>query len=193
MNDQIRVREILVIGEDGNQLGVMPPGQALDAAREAGLDLVEVAPTARPPVCRIMDYGRYRYLATKKDRESRKGQKSNVPRQIRFKTRIAEHDRQAKLKRIRQFLDEGSKVKLSVMYRGREITHPEIGMNLLRGVVESLQGEAKVEAAPAMEGRFLNVIVSPVVKRDTKVQQASEEGEQPDGQEEDEKPEEVKA
>ena len=193
MNDQIRVREILVIGEDGNQLGVMPPGQALEAAREAGLDLVEVAPTARPPVCRIMDYGRYRYLATKKDRESRKGQKSNVPRQIRFKTRIAEHDRQAKLKRIRQFLDEGSKVKLSVMYRGREITHPEIGMNLLRGVVESLQGEAKVEAAPAMEGRFLNVIVSPVVKRDTKVQQASEEGEQPDGQEEDEKPEEVKA
>ena len=193
MNDQIRVREILVIGEDGNQLGVMPPGQALEAAREAGLDLVEVAPTARPPVCRIMDYGRYRYLATKKDRESRKGQKTNVPRQIRFKTRIAEHDRQAKLKRIRQFLEEGSKVKLSVMFRGREITHPEIGMNLLRSVVESLQGEAKVESAPAMEGRFLNVTVSPAVKREVKVQEASEEGEQPDGQEADQKPEEVKA
>lgn len=193
MNEQIRVREILVIGEDGDQLGVMPPGQALEAAREVGLDLVEVAPTARPPVCRIMDYGRYRYLATKKDRESRKGHKSNVPRQIRFKTRIAEHDRQAKLKRIRQFLEEGSKVKLSVMFRGREITHPEIGMNLLRSVVESLQGDAKVESAPAMEGRFLNVTVSPAVKREVKVEQASEEGEQPDGQEADEKPEEVKA
>ena len=193
MNEQIRVREVLVIGEDGDQIGVLPPGQALLAAREAGLDLVEVAPTARPPVCRIMDYGRYRYLATKKDRESRKGQKTNVPRQIRFKTRIAEHDRQAKLKRIRQFLDEGSKVKLSVMFRGREITHPEIGMNLLRSVVESLQTEAKVESPPAMEGRFLNVTVSPTLKREAKGPQASEEGEQPDGQEADQKPEEVKA
>lgn len=193
MNEQIRVREILVIGEDGEQIGVMPPGQALQTARESGLDLVEVAPTAKPPVCRIMDYGRYRYLATKKDRESRKGQKSNVPRQIRFKTRIAEHDRQAKLKRVRQFLSEGSKVKLSVMFRGREITHPEIGMNLLRGVVESLKGEAKVESAPAMEGRFLNVIVSPELKREVKPQEDSEEGERADGQEADQKPEEVKA
>jgi translation initiation factor IF-3 len=193
VNEQIRVREVLVIGEDGNQLGVMPPGQALQAAREAGLDLVEVAPTARPPVCRIMDYGRYRYLATKKDRESRKGQKTNVPRQIRFKTRIAEHDRQAKLKRIRRFLEDGNKVKLSVMFRGREITHPEIGMNLLRSVVESLKGEAKVEYPPAMEGRFLNVTVSPELKREAKSEPDSEEGEQPDGQAADQKPEEVKA
>jgi translation initiation factor IF-3 len=176
VNEQIRVREVLVIADDGKQLGVMAPLQALQQARELGLDLVEVAPTARPPVCRIMDYGRYRYLATKKDRESRKGQKPNLLHEIRFRTRIAEHDRQAKLKRVRQFLDEGSKVKLSVMFRGREITHPEIGLRLLRGVVESLKDVAKVEFPPAMEGRFLNVTISPLAKRDSPAKQPAQEG-----------------
>ena len=193
MNDQIRVREILVIGEDGNKIGVMAPLQALQLARENGLDLVEVAPTARPPVCRIMDYGRYRYLATKKDRESRKSQKTNLLREIRFKTRIAEHDRQSKLKRIREFLEEGSKVKLSVMFRGREITHPEIGMNLLRSVVGSLQEEAKIEAAPTMEGRFLTVTVNPIVKRESKAKPADEQNESTNGQKAEPETQEVEA
>ena len=140
-----------------------------------------------------MDYGRYRYLATKKDRESRKSQKTNLLREIRFKTRIAEHDRQAKLKRIREFLEGGSKVKLSVMFRGREITHPEIGMNLLRSVVGSLQEEAKIEAAPAMEGRFLTVTVNPIVKRESKAKQADPQNESTNGQKAEPETQEVKA
>jgi len=166
VNEQIRIREILVIGADGEQLGLMPPVEALQKAREAGLDLVEVAPTASPPVCRLMDYGRFRYLATKKDRESRKNQKTNLLREIRFRPRTDTHDREAKLKRIRGFLAGGSKVKLTVMHRGREMAHPEIGTEILRSVVESLGGEAKVETAPSMEGRFMNIIVAPLVRRE---------------------------
>jgi translation initiation factor IF-3 len=185
VNEQIRAREILVIGDDGQQFGVMQPFQALQKAREAGLDLVEVAPTATPPVCRIMDYGRYRYLATKREREGRKGQKASTVREIRFRVRIAEHDRMAKIKRIREFLNEGNKVKLSVMFRGREITHPDLGVALLRGVVAGLKDEAKVEVPPIMEGRFLNLLVSPVAKRDIRVARPPKEGDAQSAKKED--------
>ena len=191
MNEQIRIREILVIDENGEQLGVMPPAEALQKAREAGLDLVEVAPTARPPVCRFMDYGRFRYLATKKERESRKNQKGNLLREIRFRPRTDQHDREAKLKRIRGFLAGGSKVKLTVMHRGRELVHPEIGTEILRSIAESLKGEAKVETAPAMEGRFLNIIVSPVAQREDQAPVTGTAGEPSSGQEAD--PKEVQA
>ena len=183
VNEQIRIREVLVIDGDGEQLGVMSPTEALQKAREAGLDLVEVAPTAHPPVCRFMDYGRFRYLASKKDRESRKNQKGNLLREIRFRPRTDQHDRDAKLKRIREFLAGGSKVKLTVMHRGRELAHPEIGTEILRSIAENLKGEAKVETAPSLEGRFMNIIISPVARREDQPPSDGAAGEPSGGQE----------
>ena len=131
-------------------------------ARDQGVDLVEVSPNASPPVCRLLDYGRFRYTQTKRDREARKSQKTNVVREVRFRPRIAEHDRISKIRRIQELLGEGAKVKVSVMFRGREITHPELGVNLLRGVAEQLKEEAKLETPPLMEGRRMNIILAPM-------------------------------
>ena len=153
-----------LVDEESKQLGVMPTRQALELAEERGTDLVEVAPAADPPVCRLMDYGRFRYEATRREREARKGQKSlvtNVLREVRMKTRIGEHDRSAKTRLVKRLLGEGSKVKVSVMFRGREITHPEIGMALLRLVAEDLIDDAMMEKTPAFEGRFLTMILTP--------------------------------
>ena len=176
VNEQIRIREVRVIGESGEQLDVLPIAQALQMARERNLDLVEVAPTASPPVCRLMDYGRFRFLQAKREREVRKTQKTNLLHEIRFRPRIASHDREAKLRRIREFLEEGAKVKLTVMFRGREITHPEIGVALLRSIAENVKDQAKLEAPPAMEGRRMNVVLNPVARRDGQTEKpASEE------------------
>ena len=153
-----------MVDDAGKQLGVMPTRQALLLADERGLDLVEVAPGADPPVCRLLDYGRFRYEATRKERAARKDQKSkvsNVLRQIRFKTRIGEHDKMAKVRQVKRLLDEGSKVRVSVMFRGREITHPEVGMAVLKSVAEDLAGDAMVEKPPSFEGRFLTMILTP--------------------------------
>ena len=142
----------------------MPTRQALEMADERGLDLVEVAPSADPPVCRLMDYGRFRYDATRREREARKDQKtkvSNELREVRFKTRIGEHDRAAKTRLVRRLLGRGAKVKVSVMFRGREITHPEIGMAVLKLVAEDLVEDAKMEKNPAFEGRFLTMVLTP--------------------------------
>ncbi len=130
-------------------------------AREKGLDLVEVAANASPPVCRILDYGKFRYVQTKKEKESHKVQKSNLLREVRFRTRIGDHDRLAKTRMVKKLLEEGYKVKLSVVFRGREITHPELGVKLLRTVAEDLKDDAKLERAPAMEGRMINIILLP--------------------------------
>ena len=151
--------------EVGKQLGVMPTRQAVQLAEERGLDLVEVAPSAKPPVCRLMDYGRFRYEATRREREARKDQKgkvTNALREVRMKTRIGEHDRSAKTRQVKRLLGQGSKVKVSVMFRGREITHPEIGMQVLRLVTEDLVEDALMEKAPSFEGRFLTMILTPV-------------------------------
>ena len=142
----------------------MPTREALELAEERGLDLVEVAPSAKPPVCRILDYGKFRYEATRKEREARRDQKSrasNQLREVRLKTRIGEHDRSAKTRLVRRLLGEGSKVKVSVMFRGREITHPEIGMAVLRLVAEDLAEDALMEKNPSFEGRFLTMVLSP--------------------------------
>ena len=150
--------------EVGKQLGVMPTRQAVQLAEERGLDLVEVAPSAKPPVCRLMDYGRFRYEATRREREARKDQKgkvTNALREVRMKTRIGEHDRSAKTRQVKRLLGQGSKVKVSVMFRGREITHPEIGMQVLRLVTEDLVEDALMEKAPSFEGRFLTMILTP--------------------------------
>lgn len=145
----------------GEQLGVMTVPQALQLATEKDVDLVEVAPAASPPVCRLLDYGKFRYEQAKKDRESRKGQKGQEIREVRLRPRTEEHDIEVKARLVRKFLAEGQKVKISVFFRGREITHPELGMALLRKVAESLQEEAKLEKTPSMEGRSMTMILAP--------------------------------
>ena len=150
--------------ENGGQLGVMPTREAMRVADQRGLDLVEVAPAASPPVCRLMDYGRFMYESNRREREARKARKSkatNELREVRFKTRIGEHDRNAKTRRVRRLLGEGSKVKVSVMFRGREMDHPEIGMNLLRTVAADLMDDALLERRPGFEGRFLTMVLAP--------------------------------
>ena len=164
--------------EDGAQLGVMPIQEALRAAEEHGLDLVEVAPMASPPVCRLLDYGRFRYEMTRKEREARKlrrGTVTNVLREIRFRPRIGEHDRSAKTRKVKDLLEEGSKVKVSVMFRGREIAHPELGMGLLRAVAGELIDDALLEKPPSFEGRFLTMILSPNTSKRPKPVQPQEE------------------
>lgn len=157
--------EVLVIDELGEQLGTMPTFEANQLAQERGLDLVEVAPAAQPPVCRLLDYGKFRYLQTKKEREGRRTQKINLLREVRFRPRIGDHDMEAKRRQVRKLLAEGSKVKLTVMFRGREITHQEIGIELLRKTAEAFKDEVKLEKAPTMEGRRLSIIIAPIAQR----------------------------
>jgi translation initiation factor IF-3 len=150
------------VDEDGEQSGVMTLRDALNMAQERDMDLVEVAPGADPPVCRLLDYGRFRYVQTKKERESRKSQKSTELREVRFRPAIGVHDLEAKTRTIHKLLTAGSKVKVSVVFRGRSITHPELGVGLLKKVAEGLQDETKLEKAPSMEGRMMSIILAPL-------------------------------
>jgi translation initiation factor IF-3 len=163
------VPEVRVVDEEGEQLGVMPTSEALAMAEQRGYDLVEVAPAAKPPVCRMMDFGKFKYEATRKERESRKAQKSrvtNVLREVRMKTRIGVHDRLAKTRLVKRLLDQGSKVKVSVMFRGREVEHPEVGMVLLKAVADDLIDDALLESAPRFESRrSLSMILSPPLNK----------------------------
>ena len=146
---------MLVIDETGTQLGTMNTNEAVRLATEKELDLVEVAAASSPPVCRILDYGKFRYHNTRKERESKKDQKSknsNVLKEVRFKPRIGEHDKMAKIR----------KVKVSVMFRGREITHPETGMAVLKSVADEIANQAAMDKRPGFEGRFLTMTLSPV-------------------------------
>lgn len=152
---------MLVIGAGGERLGVLALPQALQAAREAGLDLVEVAPTASPPVCRLLDYGKFKYEQTKKEREAKKHQRSNELREVRFRPKIKEHDVEAKANLVKRLLAEGNKVRVTVVFRGREITHPDIGWNHLRRMAELVKDVAAFERVPSMEGDNLVMIVSP--------------------------------
>ena len=155
-----------MVADDGDQLGVMSLSDALVLARERNLDLVEVAPEANPPVCRLLDYGKFKYVQTKKEREAKKAQKATGLREVRFRPAIGQHDLDAKNRTVLKLLATGAKVKLSVVFRGRTITHPEIGVALLRKVAEGLQEEAKLERPPAMMGRTLSVILVPIARRD---------------------------
>jgi translation initiation factor IF-3 len=143
------------------QLGVLAMKDALELAQERDLDLVEVAPNSEPPVCRLLDYGKFRYLQTTKERELRKGQKTNSMREVRFRPRIGRHDIEAKERLVQKLLGQGSKVKVSVMFRGREMEHPELAMRLLKGVVETLRENSKLEQAPSMEGRMMSIVLAP--------------------------------
>ena len=162
-NERIRTREVRVIAEDGEQLGVLPTEQAIDLARERGLDLVEVAAAANPPVVRILDYGKFKYEQAKKENESRKRQKTVVLREVKMKPKIGKHDFDAKVRTAVKLLREGDKLKITVMFRGREITHPEIGRRLVQTVMDQLEETGiplSVEKPVGMEGRFMSVIVT---------------------------------
>ena len=150
-----------MIGETGEQLGVMPLFKAREVAKERGYDLVEVAPQSVPPVCRLLDYGRFKYEQTKKEHEARKRQKSIFLREVRFRPKIGEHDIEFKMRIIKKLLAEGDKVKVSVLFRGREITHPELGKELLERVAKELGEAAIVERSPEMDMRRMIMILAP--------------------------------
>ena len=160
-NENIRAPKVRVIGESGEQLGVMTLGDAIQMARQQELDLVEVAPNADPPVARMLDYGKLRYLYSKKERESRKSQKSTELREVRFRPNIGQHDLEAKLRKVKEFIGDGAKVKLTVRFRGRESVHQQVGLGLLKRVAEDLKDEIRLEKPPAMEGRALSMILIP--------------------------------
>ena len=160
-NENIRAPKVRVIGEAGEQLGVMTLGDAIQMARQQELDLVEVAPNADPPVARMLDYGKLRYLYSKKERESRKSQKSTELREVRFRPNIGQHDLESKLRKVKEFIGDGAKVKLTVRFRGRESVHQQVGLGLLKRVAEDLKDEIRLEKPPSMEGRALSMILIP--------------------------------
>lgn len=161
VNEQIKAREVLVIDVDGNQLGVMALKDALEAARLKRLDLVNVAPNARPPVCRLMDFGKYKYEQSKKEREARKKQKLITLKEVKLRPKIEQHDFAVKVKSSRRFLESGDKVKVTVMFRGRELAHPEIAQRLCRQLAQELDDCAVVERNARLEGRNMTMILSP--------------------------------
>jgi translation initiation factor IF-3 len=161
VNEMIRGREIRLVGDKGEQLGVMPLYQAREIAKKQNLDLVEVAIAAVPPVCRLMDYGKYKYEQTKKEREAKKSQKLSLLREVRLRPKIGGHDFEAKARSVKKFLEGGDKVKVTIMFRGRENTHPELGLRLLDKMLESLKELALVEKQPTRMGGRLHLILSP--------------------------------
>ncbi|WP_192704671.1 translation initiation factor IF-3 [Paenibacillus sp. OAS669] len=161
INDEIRAKEVRLIGADGEQLGIKPIREALQIALDASLDLVNVAPTAKPPVCRIMDYGKYRYEMQKKEKEARKNQKVIEIKEVRLSATIDEHDFQTKQRNVVKFLNDGDKVKLSVRFRGREIAHASIGQKVLERMAAEVEELCIVERRPKLEGRSMIMILSP--------------------------------
>jgi translation initiation factor IF-3 len=160
VNERIRAHQVRLIDETGENVGVMPPQRALDIARERNLDLVEISPNANPPVCKLMDYGRYKYEQAKKENEARKNQKTITLKEIRLSPRTDEHDVDVKTRKIQEFLAEGDRVRVSVKFRGAEMRHPDIGRKLLDGIAEVLKGTAVLERPPIMEGKMMSMIVS---------------------------------
>ncbi|MFS8524433.1 MAG: translation initiation factor IF-3 [Limnochordales bacterium] len=161
MNHQIRVREVRVIDENGEQLGILPTHEALAMAQERDLDLVEVAPNARPPVCRLMDYGKFRYEQSKREREARKRQKVLTLKEVRMSPKIDSHDLQIKMRNAERFLKDGDKVKITVRFRGREIVHADIARQKLTEMAEELKDISVVERPPKLEGRQMIMILAP--------------------------------
>jgi len=166
-NRRIRAREVRLIGEDGEQLGVVPLQKALQLAYEGGLDLVQVASTMTPPVCRILDYGKYKYEQTKKERKAKRGQRVGLLREVRLRPKIEEHDLQAKIKTTKKLLEEGNKVKLVLRFRGREVIYPEQGWNVLRKVAEASK-ELAVVSSSGNAAKSIALVLSPVPQKKSK-------------------------
>lgn len=161
INDAIRVREVRLIDENGENVGVVAKNDAMDRAVEAGLDLVEISPDADPPVCKIMDYGKYKFEQQKKANEARKKQKIVEIKEIKMRPAIDDHDYDVKLRAIKRFFEEGDKVKVTLRFRGREMAHQELGMAVLQRVKAEVEGIAKVESEPRLEGRQMVMVLAP--------------------------------
>ena len=154
-----------MIDADGGQRGIVPTMEAFRIAKEAGLDLVEVAPNTQPPVCKLLDYGRYKFELEKKSKESKKKQRSLRLKEIKMQPKIQTHDLQFKTKHVKQFLSEGNKVKVTIRFRGRELAHTEIGRNVLEKILDLLEDCYNLDKAPSMEGRFMSMYLSPKPKK----------------------------
>jgi translation initiation factor IF-3 len=168
VNDRIRVSPVRLIGSDGEQLGIVPVNEALSRAQDQGLDLVEVSPTARPPVCRIMDFGKYKYELAKREKQAKKKQHSFQLKEMRYRPKIDEHDYQFKTRHVREFLISGSKVRAMVFFRGREMSRLEYGKKVLERLEQDLKEIAVVDSPARMEGRNMSMVLSPkpdVVKK----------------------------
>jgi len=168
INERIRAREVRLVGADGEQIGVKPLPEALHIAREHDLDLVEVAPNANPPVCKIMDFGKYKYEQDVRRKESRRKTSNVVIKEMKFRPKIDEHDYTTKTKHVERFLNEGSKVKITIMFRGREMAHPELGKKILDRIAEQVKDVGNVEAAPRVDGRNMLMVLAPVKKQEPK-------------------------
>ncbi len=162
INDEIRAREVRLVGEEGEQLGIMSGRDALRIALEKSLDLVEIAPTAKPPVCKLMDYGKFKYEQAKKDKEARKKHKVTEIKEVKLRPNIEDHDFETKARNAQRFLNDGDKVKVTIMFRGREITHPDLGRKLCLRLAEFVKVEANIEREPKLEGRNMIMILTPV-------------------------------
>jgi translation initiation factor IF-3 len=179
VNRQIRAREVRVIGEEGEQLGTLPIAKALQLAQEQELDLVMVAPNAVPPVCRLTDYGKFRYEQLKKDKQGRKAQKGML-REVRLRPKIEEHDLQDKIRKTKELLADGNKVKISVRFRGREIVYPELGWQVLKRVAEALKDDAVATSQPSKDARNIALTLAPVAGK--KPQEANQNAQAKDSQ-----------
>tara|TARA_A100001037_G_C15096499_1_gene611742 strand:- start:757 stop:1245 length:489 start_codon:yes stop_codon:yes gene_type:complete len=161
VNDDITADSVRLIDADGEQVGVVSVAEGIGMADEAGLDLVEVSPNASPPVCKILDYGKYKYEAQKKANEARKKQKTIDVKEIKMRPGIEEHDYQVKMRSVRKFLDNGDKVKMTIRFRGREMAHQDLGMRVLDRVRDELDEEVKIEQYPKTEGRLMTMVMAP--------------------------------
>jgi translation initiation factor IF-3 len=165
INEQIRVREVRLIRDEGERQGIMPTQTALEIARSVGLDLVEVAPQATPPVVKILDYGKFKFENEKKVRDSKKKQKLLKLKEIRMQPKIDDHDMEFKSKHVKEFLVEGNKVKVTIRFRGRELAHTELGFGVMNDMLKRIEGEYVMDKPPVMEGRNMSMIVSPKAKK----------------------------
>ncbi len=165
VNDQIRISPIRLIDADGEQVGIIALDEARERAEESGLDLVEVAPGARPPVCRLMDYGKFKYEEARKAREARKKQHTVQVKEVKYRPGIEDHDFEFKTRHVRRFLEDGDKVKVTMTFRGRQMSHPEFGIEVLERVVEEVSDVGKIESQPTREGRSMIMMLSPLRSR----------------------------
>ena len=174
MNDRIRASSCRLIGFDGSQLGIFAMSDALRIADEQGFDLVEIAPNADPPVCKIMDFGKFKYEQSMKEKAARKNQSKIEIKEMKFRPKVDKHDYETKKKHILRFLDAGAKVKVTIMFRGREMAHPELGLNILERLAGELAELAIIETQPKLEGRNMHMLLAPLKKKEVKEQSTDE-------------------
>ena len=164
-NERIRALDVQVIGSDGNNLGAMPLNKAIELAKQEGLDLIEISPNATPPVCKIMDFGKYKYEQQKRESEARKKQKIIEVKEVKFRPGTDTHDYEVKMRSVLKFLEKGDKVKITLRFRGREMAHQDLGRDLLHRVAEDVKDHGKVENMPKMEGRQMTMMIGPLAAK----------------------------